>query len=375
MEISNFVRFFGPYNDRPGRWVTYGVRRSDGGRSSFFFREEAAAQKTTRIWRTQIEGTPIRSVERAVDDYEKHLRQKGDRESSIREAVRRLQAFFPSLDMLLMHVDEGKARGWNQRILDGTLSVDTKINHLNTAKTFFRWCVDAGMLRANPLAKVKPVGRRNRRKAQLHVDEAHIWLAKAIELAEAAMVIPQDELRAQRWHREIELGGDIAAMLALTMGLRASEIVTRTVRDVDEDGSVLWIAEEERAGFETKTEAGDRRVGIPGFLRPFLDRLTVGKEREGYLFPGRYGHGHLARNGVLFAVRRICAAAGVQRVTTHGMRGLFATLAVDDGAAVVEAVAATLGHASSSTTTEHYAAVGSLDRARARKARAKLGLR
>jgi hypothetical protein len=49
------------------------------------------------------------------------------------------------------------------------------------------------------------------------------WMAKAIELAGAGE------------------SGAVAAMMALLLGMRASEIVTRVVRDLDDDGQILWI--------------------------------------------------------------------------------------------------------------------------------------
>ncbi len=54
---------------------------------------------------------------------------------------------------------------------------------------------------------------------------------------------------------------------------------------------------------------------------------------------------------------RICKAAGVPRVTAHGMRGLHGTLAVETGLSA-HAVAAALGHESISTTLQSYAKSG-----------------
>jgi integrase len=53
-------------------------------------------------------------------------------------------------------------------------------------------------------------------------------------------------------------------------------------------------------------------------------------------------------------VQRICKAAGVPKVTAHGMRGLHGTLAVDSGI-TSHAVASALGHESFKTTAESYA--------------------
>lgn len=44
--------------------------------------------------------------------------------------------------------------------------------------------------------------------------------------------------------------------MTLTMGLRASEIVSRRVRDLDDGGRMLWVE-------DTKTVAGNRTVAVP----------------------------------------------------------------------------------------------------------------
>ena len=52
-------------------------------------------------------------------------------------------------------------------------------------------------------------------------------------------------------------------------------------------------------------------------------------------------------------MKRICDAAGVPKVTAHGMRGLHSTLAVENGVSA-HVVAASLGHESSTTTIQSY---------------------
>ena len=52
-------------------------------------------------------------------------------------------------------------------------------------------------------------------------------------------------------------------------------------------------------------------------------------------------------------MNRICQAAGVPKVTAHGMRGLHSTLAVENGVSA-HVVAASLGHESSTTTMQSY---------------------
>jgi hypothetical protein len=90
----------------------------------------------------------------------------------------------------------------------------------------------------------------------------------------------------------------------------------RTVRNLDDDGRLLWIT-------DAKTQAGVRRLEVPPQLQEHLQRLARDKRPADRLF-GRNVH----RHWVLRAVRRICKAAGVPRVPSHGLRGTHATLAV-----------------------------------------------
>jgi integrase len=51
-------------------------------------------------------------------------------------------------------------------------------------------------------------------------------------------------------------GGAVAALMALPMGMRVSEIAERIVRNLDDDGRLLWIT-------DAKTQAGVRRLQVP----------------------------------------------------------------------------------------------------------------
>src|SRR5450432_1865506 len=192
------------------------------------------------------------------------------------------------------------------------------------AKTFHRWCRDKGWTKINAFEHVQGLGRRRRGKPQLTTDEARKFLAKALELAE-----DDDD-------------GAIAAAMALLMGMRASEIVERTIRNLDDDGRLLWIT-------DAKTQATVRRLEVPSQLQPHLRRIAHGKSPGGRLFGPE-----ATRHWVLRAVHRICKAARVPCVPAHGLRGTHATLAVSAGA-TSHVVAAALGHESFATTARHYA--------------------
>lgn len=142
--------------------------------------------------------------------------------------------------------------------------------------------------------------------------------------------------------------GAVAAAMALLMGMRASEIVERTVRNLDDGGRLLWIT-------DAKTQAGVRRLEVPPQLHHHLLRLARGRGPSDRLFGP-----DATRHWVLRSVHRICKAAGVPTVPAHGLRGTHASLAVDAGA-TSHLVAAALGHESFVTTARHYARTESIE--------------
>jgi integrase len=171
----------------------------------------------------------------------------------------------------------------------------------------------------NPLEEVEGFGKRNRGKDQLRIDEARKWLVKAVELAEAG----ED--------------GAVAAMMTLLLGIRCSEVVSRVVRDLDDDGRLLWIP-------DSKTQKGKRTLVVPDELRPYLKELAEGKEPHDLLL------GYHDRAWPRAWVQRICDEAGVPMVTAHGQRGLHGTLSIEAGI-TPRAVADALGHESFQQTT------------------------
>jgi integrase len=287
-----------------------------------------------------------RGSERVLGPYEP---------DSIRQTIWAIEQFFPqSVALVALTPKKCQALYDELRVrpLERTKkppSADTHRSMLAQSKTFLEWCRARGWMRfVNPLEDVEGVGKRRprgkslgRRNHQLRIKEARAWFTKAIQLADDG-----DE-------------GAIAALVALLLGMRASEIVSRRVGDLDDDerpGDVLWIE-------DAKTEAGRRTLEVPEVLRPFLVECAEGKTSERYLFecerPHEYGLGKPhGRDWVLDQVHRVCQLAGVPEMTAHGMRGLLATLSSERGIAG-HAVAAMLGHEDQRTTFGAYAAPGS----------------
>lgn len=130
---------------------------------------------------------------------------------------------------------------------------------------------------------------------------------------EAARAARAASSRCRRWLTPRHAPGHdgaVAAMMTLLMGMRCIEVVSRIVRDIDDDGTLPWIS-------DSKTEKGKRTLRIPEPLRPYLRDLAEGRPAGELLF-GLHDRGwprHWAQ--------RICEEAGVPRVTAHGQRRAF----------------------------------------------------
>lgn len=344
----------GPYRSGD-RWQVIVVGAS-GERAHSYRATEGEALELAAELREQVERAAT-TIDEALDEYERYLTvEKQNKPRSIKETLRRLRVLVPvaDRDRQLAHLTTAHGKRWYRALVDArddagepTYSVDTHRNYLAEARTFFGWCVERRWARENPLAGVKGVGRRRHGKPQLRIDEARRWMKRASELA-------ADE------------PGAVAAMLTLLLGLRAGEVVSRLVRDVDDEGRLFWVP-------DSKTEAGRRKVEVPelGGLREHLRELARGRPGEERLFKGRGGPGrgrapHRDRKWVTTWVAQIAEDAGVPRVTAHGMRGLHSTLAIDAGMSG-HLVAASLGHESFTTTTTSYAAPASTEAAARRR--------
>lgn len=353
-------RVLGPYANRAGFRIIH--VKKNGTREARVFETEALAlaEKERLLAICQLKETTLRE---AMNAYLTYMREeKGNKERSVDQTKRKLWRFFPDLEVGLTELDQGTCAGYydalrkshrkpQKRPADPAappttplVSVDYHRNTLSEARTFLNWCIKKQWIVANPLDGVEGVGRRNHGKEQLRIDEARKWIARAMELAD----------RKQE-------SGAIAAMMTLVMGMRCREIVERVVRDVDDEGRLLWIP-------DSKTAKGRRTLLVPEVLRTHLLRLTKDRHPTEPLF-GNVDGKPFDRAWPRKWVQRICADVDVPIVTAHGQRGLHSTLAVEAGMSS-RAVADALGHESFSTTAQSYAkpeAVGAAKQARALK--------
>ena len=339
------VRVKGPYAER-GKWRIYLIDGS--GRKAFLFPSRADADAMKVKLTQQARAMTERTIGDSLDDYRDYrVRVRGVLKKSADDHCRHLRTLLP-VDLPIASLTPERA---GRLYLDYT----TRRNHytgrpiavathqwvLLVAKCWGRWLIKAGVSASNPFASVEPIGKRSVGKVQLTRDEAQRLSQVATVRAEA---------------------GDVAAvgvLLMLHMGLRQGEVTARVARDVDHDGQVLLIP-------FGKTATSRRRLRVPSWLQPLVRALAAGKDATTLLFSVD-GTKHRPRQYWWRKVHDFCDAAGVPRVCPHSLRGLHATLAIEEGASG-EAVARALGHTSFDITAKHYASPDSVENARLKRA-------
>lgn len=312
---------YGPYR-HGAKWRLH-VIGSEGGLTCFSFDSKAEALEDKRKAEKRVEAQTGLRLDLAIDEYEEHMKRKNLKPRTIKSTRERLVMFFGEEISRPVATVSNALCVSRYRALTEKVATDTHRNALNQTRTFFKWCVAQRWIYSNPTADIEGQGKRKKGKPQLRYDEARKWQASAVELARAGEV------------------GAVAALATLMLGMRASEIATRQVRDLDDGGRLLWIP-------DSKTESGKRTLEVPDVLRDLMLPLKADKLPEAPLF----GAGR-TRYWIAYWVQRICELAGVQRVCAHSMRGLHASMAVTAGA-TPQLVAAALGHASYAVTQQHY---------------------
>ena len=336
------IRVNGPYKHR-GKWRLIVI--NEGRQTPFSYETEEEAIKERDILRREIhvEETEFPIAE-ALTEYQAHMVKKGNKERTIRTTMGRLRSVLSDAHVVRELTPARFKRMYEDYCGRPTKrtkkppAVDTQRNTLGQVKTFFRWLVDKNHMRRNPAAKVEGMGRRQRGKPQLRNEEAREFMQACLD---------EDSIES------------LAALVALILGLRASEVVNIAARDIDDGGAVLWIP-------DSKTKAGRRTLQVPPVLGDLLmtQRKRVGRRTRSKIFPGDR---HWVRRNVV----RLAKVAKVPRVTPHGLRGTHSSLTAEQGV-TGHVVAKSLGHASYAVTEAHYVDKGAAQRGKQGAVMAKL---
>lgn len=331
-------RVKGPYSERGGtrfrlRVVDQGIKRD------LYFATERQARAQLVTLQQQIDHSVSRTVGWLIDEFCAERQRQGRAKprtcSEQRERARSvLHAYLDREARVITPAIATKLYLDLVESLNGKtgkpLAAATHRFYLKLARAVFAWALRKGYVQQNPFLNVQAVGRVNVGKPQLRIDEAQRFVTTALG----------------RFDEQADPMA-MAALIALLMGLRASEVLQRRVRDVDRNGEILWID-------GGKSKNARRYLDVPAVLQPRLMQLCSGREPDEFLM-GLSARGEPKRRQALWTtVHRLCLAAQVPPVCPHSLRGLWATLGVQSGA-VSHAVAASLGHGSFSMTAKHYA--------------------
>jgi integrase len=309
-----------------------------------YFGDKNEAQDWIEETRAKLVRLSGVTIEQALTEYREHLRERDNKEESDDEKLRRLGKFFESVKrMQVSRLRPERGAELYASFRDGR-SVDYHRDSLSAAKGFLSWCINRGWITESPLAKVNGIAKKNKGKLQFTGDECKRWLALC--MAKAAR---RDSASAVR-HSDAA----IALMMLLLMALRQSDVLRRTVRDVDLDATVLRVS-------NGKTKKSNRPRWIPVQLRPFLKTITAGLPSSELLF------GERTISWLIKAQRRFCKEAGVPYVCPHGLKGTAGSVLAVTGE-LSDKIADHLSHDNSAITERHYIAPGILDGVQASRA-------
>lgn len=328
---KSVARVLGPYRNA-AKWRLVVVEGSD--RKSVLVETEEKALALRRELETAITAHRGRTVAEVAEEYLTLKKDSGATQTCL-NFYRRAVAWLLPADRPIQSITPEQAAelyttfAKSSRQRDGEpIAVQTHHNALKGVKAFFKWAVSRRYVSLDPFAEVKPLGMPRRGKKQFRIDEARRFVEAAQPKAMA-----RDAAAA-------------ALLMEIYLGLRPMESLIRVVRDLDDEGRVLWIP-------FGKTDSSRRRLQVPEPLRQVLLLHAAGKPPEAPLL-GQLGEGFHGLNYLHTHLHKLCEEAGVPKVCPHSLRGLSATLALEAGATGGQ-VAAALGHRSFAMTAKHYA--------------------
>jgi integrase len=314
-----------PYKNR-NKWRVRVIDTETGAiKNHIFDSEELALAGRKQLEREYRRPVGVRMSE-ALDEYAIHLRTRGNvknrpnKPRTVETTMQRLRGVFET-DAITGELTAKLMVDLWTKWVQGK-ATDTALNTLAQVRTFLGWLEKRQWTKGAPiLTGIEVAGIRKKGKPKLSQDEAE-------KLVSWCLSQPGD-------------AGAVGTLCAYWLGMRATEIVSRTVRNLDGRGTLLDIT-------EAKTTAGERTLKLPAKLQPLLGALAKEKQPDDKLF------GEADRHWLRREVKRCCKAAGVRVVGPHGLRGTHAKVAREVGVSGV-LLAAAMGHESETTTTEHYA--------------------
>lgn len=212
------------------------------------------------------------------------------------------------------------------------LSPATIARRLSALASFYDYCLDAGLIAASPVDRVK--------RPTVAGDSPRLGLDRD----EAAALLDAAESGGPRDHALV--------CLLLLNGLRVSEALGLTLADLDEERGHRII--------RIKGKGGRTRTAPLAPRTQDAIAAQVGSRSDGALLLGEDGEA-MNRHQAARAVRRLARAAGITKtISPHSLRHTMVTISLDAGVPL-HVVQDAAGHLSPETTRRYDRARHALD--------------
>jgi integrase len=331
--------------------------------------EKQRAQKEKELRMGYVEPSSMR----LRDFMEDSLRRTGDqiRESTRTDYKQAMEDFIKIVGNIdYLDIQQAHGEFFRQKCLDSGISPATVAKKLRSLKRFFNLAVQRKQLEENPLKFVK-VPKVPQQEVKIYTKEEIRRMIKA----------------ASQIQKESSLDWDILISLAITTGMRKSELLNLVWSDIDFDEMVIEVTPKENTPETWEWQIKDtdrRRLPLTENVSHQLIQLQ-NRRPEGYAYvfapPSRCDHIlkvlrpkgkwtlSSARNCVVNTFtknfNKILATANVRKGTFHDIRKTAITHWFRRGLREYE-VMSLAGHAKFSTTHKFYLAIADdlIDRAR-----------
>lgn len=208
----------------------------------------------------------------------------------------RLKLLLPYFgDMAIGHIGKSHVRQYRQaRHKTKTLTETTLNRDIECLRHLLYWALDEGFLAANPLARIRLVRVRRKKKPVLSLAEERLLLARASDHLQPITIV------------------------ALDTGMRRGEVLHQRWNDVDFERQLLSVT-------QSKTPEGENRE-IPLSSR-VMDLLGAMRKNEGLIFTFKGKPITSLKTGWKAAIRR----AGIRHLRFHDLRHTFNTRLLELG--------------------------------------------
>jgi tyrosine recombinase XerC len=291
-------------------------------------------------------------VPAARDPYADFLEHLEDALNASPQTVRGYRADLREFDAFLRRRGRGRAaplasidhrtiRAWLGALQESGAARSTVARKLAALRSFFRWCVSTGRLRASPAALIATPKQERR-------------LPRALSEAEVESLLDSAFGRGPLDRRDRAI-----LELLYASGVRVAELVGADLGDLELEGGegmlrVLGKGRKERLVPVGSKAVGALRAWLPARGALAADRPARPRDRDALFLNARGGR--LTDRSVRRILdRRLPQAALRRRVSPHALRHSFATHLLNAGADL-RSIQELLGHASLSTT-QRYTAV------------------